>query len=576
MKRPIIVILFLVLFLSAKADKAFRFAVVGDRTGGATGQVFEEILKEVELLDPDFVMSVGDLIEGYQTDTTVMHAQWDTILATIRTLPSKFYFTPGNHELENEVDRRIYEQRTGFKRYYSFNHENSHFIILDNSMTYWAQRQDMEPEQLSWLAKDLEKHRQMDNIFVFYHIPTYIYALREGETDTLMQIFEKYGVDVVFTGHHHHYSHYEQNGIEYINVGSSGGDKSTNDPARGHFFQYLLVTVRGKQRNIAVFKKESVLPRNVVTLKDIQTIERADEEAIAAEDLIVDEDVKNVSQTVIITVNNFGPDSLTQTLMWQVDPVHYAIRPNEMPLAIAPDESKEYSFDVTIADGANPFPIPRFTLAYPFMRDKVCTLYHLLSVKRHKYVEKVASAPEIDGRLDDPLWRSTKPMLHFANFDGSASSPIEKTEVYFAHDADNLYFAARCYESDFSQLHADVFEHDGETYYDDNVWLFFDTNLDAENYYQAIINCNGAIFDRKCTTDGTRDITWNGAWQVEAGRENGAWTLELKIAKAEFAPFSEDKWGFNMRRLQPRLNDAGYWSVPFAHAPQYFGILEFR
>ncbi|UCD20272.1 MAG: metallophosphoesterase [candidate division WOR-3 bacterium] len=576
MKRPILLLFCLVSFLIAKSDKAFRFAVVGDRTGGATGQVFEEILKEVELLDPDFVMSVGDLIEGYQTDTTVMYAQWDTILATIQILSSKFYFTPGNHELQNEIDRRIYEQRTGLKRYYSFNYENSHFIILDNSMTYWAQRQDMEPEQLSWLAKDLEKHRQMDNIFVFYHIPTYIYALREGETDTLTQIFEKYGVDVVFTGHHHQYSHYEQNGIEYINVGSSGGDKSTNDPARGHFFQYLLVTIRGKQRNIAVFKKESALPRNVVTLRDIQTIERADKEAIAADDLIVDQDVQNVSQNVIITVSNFGPDSLTQTLMWQIDPVHYSIRPNEMPLAIAPKESKECSFDVTIVDGSNPFPIPRFTLAYPFMHNKVCTLYHLLSVKRHKYVEKAASAPEIDGRLDDPLWRSIKPMLHFAKFDGSASSPIEKTEVYFAHDADNLYFAARCYESDFSQLHADVFEHDGETYYDDNLWLFFDTNDDQKTYYQAIINCNGAVFDRKCATDGTRDITWNGAWQVEAGREKGAWTLELKIAKAEFTPFSEDKWGFNMRRLQPRLNDAGYWSVPFAHAPQYFGILEFR
>ena len=576
MNKSILVVLCIAFFLSVSTAQVFRFAVVGDRTGGATGQVFEEILKEIELLDPDFVMSVGDLIEGYQTDSTVMHAQWDTILATIRTLPAKFYFTPGNHELENETDRRIYEQRTGFKRYYSFNHENSHFIILDNSMTYWAERQDMEPEQFSWLTKDLEKHRQMDNIFVFYHIPTYIYALENGTTDTLVQLFEKYGVDVVFTGHHHEYSYYEQNGIEYINVGSSGGSKSTNDPARGHFFQYLLVTVRGKRRNIAVFEKESALPRDVVTLEDIQTIERADKEAITADDLMVDEDARNVSQTVIIKVNNFGPDSLTQRLMWQVDPAQYTIRPNEMQLVIAPEEKNEYSFDVTIADGSNPFPIPRFTLAYPFTHDKVCTLYHLLSVKRHKYVEKVASAPEIDGRLDDPLWRDLRPIANFANYDGSASSPVEKTEVYFAHDVDNLYFAARCHESNFSQLRANIFEHDGETYYDDNVWLFFDPNLDGENYYQAIINCNGSVFDRKCATDGTRDISWNGAWQVSAGREQGAWILELKIAKAELAPYSEEKWGFNMRRLQPRLNDAGYWSIPFGHSPQYFGILLFE
>jgi len=576
MKKSILAILCLVLFLSAKTDKAFRFAVVGDRTGSATGQVFEEIIDEIKLLDPDFVMCVGDLIEGYETDSTVMHAQWDSILAAIGALPCKFYFVPGNHELQNETDRRIYEQRTGFKRYYSFNYENSHFIILDNTMTYWAQPQDMGSEQLSWLAKDLEKHKQMDNIYVFYHIPTYIYALRDNSTDTLVQLFEKYGVDVVFTGHHHEYSYLNQNNIEYIDVGSSGGGMSTNDPARGNFFQYLMATVRGKQRNIAVLKKESALPRDVVTLEDIHTIERVDREAITMEDVVVDEDAKKISQAVTLTIENFGPDSLLHTLIWQADPARYTITPSEMPLAVAPEEKKEYKFDVTVADGSNLFPMPRFTLAYPFTYGKVCTLYNLLSVKRHKYVETSSSPPVIDGKLNDPLWRAVTPITHFANGDGSAAASVEKTEIYFAHDNDNLYFAARCFESDFSLLRAETFEHDGATYYDDNVWLFFDTNLDQETYYQAIINCNGAVFDRKCATDGTRDASWNGAWDVSAGREEGAWTLELKIAKAELTPFSEDKWGFNMRRLQPRFNDAGYWSIPFAHAPQYFGILEFK
>ena len=132
---------------------------------------------------------------------------------------------------------------------------------------------------------------------------------------------------------------------------------------------------------------------------------------------------------------------------------------------------------------------------------------------------------------------------------------------------------------DFSGLRAGIFEHDGTTYYDDNVWLFFDTNHDRQTYYQAIINCNGAVFDRKCSLiDGVldRDVSWNAGWEVSAGRDADSWTLEMKIAKRELAPFSEDMWGFNMRRLQPRLNDAGYWSIPFAHAPQYFGVLEFK
>jgi len=579
MKRSVLAILCITLFLSAKSDEAFRFAIVGDRTGSAVDQVFEEIIEEVKLLDPDFVMCVGDLIEGYETDTTVMYAQWDSLLAIIQTLPCKFYFVPGNHELQNETDRAIYTEKTGFKRYYSFNYRNSHFIILDNTMTYWALPQEMDAEQIKWLEKDLEKHKQMDNIFVFYHIPTYIYALREDTTDNLAQIFEKYGVDAVFTGHHHEYSYLNQNNIEYIDVGSSGGGMSTSDPARGHFYHYLMVTVRGNERNIAVLKKESALPRNTVTLQDIQTIERAEQGAIIIEDCVIDEEARGLKQTVALAVSNLGPDSLVHTIEWEVDAERYIIQPDIMPLAIAPEETKEYKIDVTVTNGSDLFPMPSFTLAYPFTYGKVCTLHNILSVKRHKFVDKTTSPPEIDGRLDDLIWRAVLPITHFAYYDGSAVAAIESTEIYFSHDNDNLYFAARCHESDPSQIRAATFEHDGATYSDDNVWLFFDSNLDRETYYQAIINCNGAVFDRICrAVDGTvtRDVSWNAAWEVASGRENGKWTLEMKIAKKELAPFNEDKWGFNMRRLQTRLADAGYWSIPFAHAPQYFGILEFR
>ena len=578
MKRMLLVatVLCVALFMPAHAQRSYRFVVIGDRTAGAVDEVFEETIDEVKLLDPDFVMCVGDIAEVDVGDSAEVEAEFDRLVRVVNSLPCKFYWCAGNNDISQESDRGRYEAKTGYKRYYSFNHENSHFVILDNALLTWPAQQTLDPEQWAWLMKDLEKNKQMDNIFVFYHIPTYIYALQDGVVDSMMLVFEKYGVDMVFTGHHHEYSYIHHGGVDYINVGSSGGAMSTNDPARGHFFQYLMVTVRGRQRTVAVMKKESALPHNIVTLEDIRTINRLDERAVTMTDLMVDEDAKDVSQTVTLTIENFGPDSIMDPLVWQADPSRYAIAPAQMPLAIAPDEKKECAFDVRIASGADLFPIPRFTLAYPFAYGKVCTLYNLLEIKRHKYVETAASPPAIDGKLDDPLWHGLTPIRSFANYDGSGRAVTEKTEIYFAHDKDNLYFAARCFESDFSRLHAQAFEHDGATFSDDNVWLFFDTDLDAQTYWQAITNCNAAVYDRRCATDGTRDAAWNGAWQVASGREDSAWTLELKIAKAELTPYNEDRWGFNMRRLQPRLGDAGYWSVPFGHAPQYFGILEFR
>jgi predicted phosphodiesterase len=414
MKRSILVVFGIAIFLSAKSDDSFRFAVIGDRTGSAVDRIFEETIDEIKLLDPDFVMCVGDLIEGYETDTAIMYAQWDSIIASINTLPCKFYYVAGNHEIQNEIDRAIYEEKTGFKRYYSFNHKNTHFVILDNTMTYWPQPQEIGAEQLNWLEKDLEKHKQMDNIFVFYHIPTYIYARRENTTDTLMSIFEKYGVDVVFTGHHHEYSYLKQKNIEYINVGSSGGGMSSSDPARGHFYHYLMVSVSGQQRNVAVLKKESALSRNVVTLEDLETINQLDERAITIDDLIVDDDAKELAQSVNVTVRNLGPGSLLSPIHWQVDPQLYTVKPEDMPLAVASEKEKEYEFEVTVHSGSNIFPMPSFTLAYPFKSGKVCTLYNLLSIKRHKYVDQAASPPVIDGKLDDLLWHALTPITHFA------------------------------------------------------------------------------------------------------------------------------------------------------------------
>lgn len=578
MKKYFTLIMFFVVFVFAGTGNVFRFAVIGDRTGGHVPGVFDEIIDEVKLLDPDFVMCVGDLIEGYTDDTMVIHAQWDTLINMVEKLSCPFYYVAGNHDIQNEIDRAIYERRTGFKRYYSFNYKNSHFVVLDNGMTYWALPQDMDEKQIEWLKKDLKKNKNKDNIFVFYHIPTYLYALRENTSDTLVEIFEKYDVDIVFTGHHHEYSYINHNNIEYINVGSSGGAIGTNDFVRGHFYQFLMVTSGKEENNIVVIRKGSVLARNVVTADDHLLIDRADEEAVTLSDCIVKEGSKKDSQYFTATIDNFGTDSIVQTLKWNYDPAYYTITPAELPLNIGADEKQEHKFKFTIANGSDIFPMPRFTLAFPFTYGKVCTLINYIPIKRLVTARNVKIAPVIDGTIEDKVWK-TASITNLGRYDGLSPTSIEKTEIYLCHDKANLYIAARCFESDFSQLTDDATEHDGTTYMDDNIWFFFDTNFDQETYYQAIINGKGVVFDRLCSLidgENTKDLEWNGPWEVKSGREDDAWTLEIKIPKQELKPLNENKWGFNFRRLQTRMSDAGYWSLPFGHNPDWFGIIEFE
>src|SRR6516225_6362234 len=44
--------------------QGFRFAIVSDRTGTHRANVFAQAVEKLNLLQPEFVITVGDLIEG--------------------------------------------------------------------------------------------------------------------------------------------------------------------------------------------------------------------------------------------------------------------------------------------------------------------------------------------------------------------------------------------------------------------------------------------------------------------------------------------------------------------------------
>jgi len=56
----------------------FQFAIIGDRTGGANPEgTFALAMDQINLLQPEFVINVGDLIEGYPEDRADLNSMWD-------------------------------------------------------------------------------------------------------------------------------------------------------------------------------------------------------------------------------------------------------------------------------------------------------------------------------------------------------------------------------------------------------------------------------------------------------------------------------------------------------------------
>ncbi len=83
----------------ANEPDAFQFAIVTDRTGGHRPGVFPDAVRKLNLLRPEFIMSVGDLIEGYTEDRDVLKVQWDEFSSFVEQLEMPFFYLPGNHDI---------------------------------------------------------------------------------------------------------------------------------------------------------------------------------------------------------------------------------------------------------------------------------------------------------------------------------------------------------------------------------------------------------------------------------------------------------------------------------------------
>ena len=230
----------------------FHFSILGDRTGGATPEIYGRVWREIDLLHPDFVINVGDTIEcGRDADAPAEWTELRPLWARYRHYPH--YFTPGNHDVWSQVSERIYEQETGRKTYYSFDYQDAHFTVLDNSRT-----SDLSPEQLAFLEKDLEANKARRPKFVFFHKPYWISLLLLGNTDfPLHRLALKYGVEHVISGHGHVFVRIVRDGIAYMEVGSSGGTMRAalergHGFKEGRFYHHVWGRVKGGKVSFTV------------------------------------------------------------------------------------------------------------------------------------------------------------------------------------------------------------------------------------------------------------------------------------------------------------------------------------
>jgi len=566
-----VVLLAVLVFAGAAAAAPVRFAIIGDRTGGHQDSVYEKIVAEVAKAKPEFVITVGDHIEGYeQADTMKLAEEWEEIKAIFAQLTVPFHLAPGNHDITYDNALGTYERNAG-KPYYSFDYKGMHFIVLDVSR--WEATDTLPSEQLDWLVRDLAGTRKARFTFVFFHKPFWTATVAEGKPDTLHSLFKAYGVDGVFNGHNHYYYSATYDGIRYTAVGSAGGE--TEPGPTDILYHWTLVTVDDK-KGITI---EPVLLGGEkrawadVTWDDVQSVDR---NALVGlrfrEPVLVGEDLA-ASGTVTLVVKNQPLETpLEDTLRWDV-PIGWSVSPRTLAVSVAPGAEAEYRF--AVAGAGRPFPAPKLTLKFPYAKGKTCPVSATLDVARTARCSYVKNPPVIDGKVNEKLWQ--KPVMDLFTNDSEAMK-TDSTRFYFAADSANLYLAAVCFDPSPESVQVKATERDKSVHLDDCVGWFLLPDTSKGEIYQVYFNPNAVVLDQKITVSPEgkmdADMAWSADADVKAAKGKNYWSVEAKVPLAQFGATAKpgQAWGLNFRRKQPGRKANADWQ-PISYDPHGLGLM---
>jgi len=262
----------------------FQFVVVADRTGGYRPGVFDRAMDKINLLQPEFVMCVGDLIEGYSADETELNAQWDELDSMVDKLQMPFFYTVGNHDISNNRMRDMWHSRNG-RDYYHFVYKDVLFLSLNtedppiqlSEREYSGQarllkRMAADPEgtqamllqrskprvaggpkpqpsevaisaeQLRYVERVLAENTDVRWTMVFMHKPAW-----ETDNEQFRQIeaaLSKRSYTVI-AGHEHYYLYSQRFGRDYLDLATTGGVWINRGPGNLDHVTWITMTSDG-------------------------------------------------------------------------------------------------------------------------------------------------------------------------------------------------------------------------------------------------------------------------------------------------------------------------------------------
>lgn len=235
----------------------FHFVIMSDRMGGARPGIFETAVDKVNLLQPEFVMSIGDLIEGDEHDAAKVDAEWTEFKGLIGKLEMPFFLVPGNHDMKSDMMVTEWRRRFG-PIYYHFRYRDVLFLCLN---TEDPPASHMSDAQVEYVRKALDDNKDVRWTLVFMHKPLWDYKDTGGweKIEALLQ-GRNY---TVFTGHRHSYMKFTRHAHKYYVFATTGGSSKLRGIPYGEFDEIVWVTMKKDGPRIANLLLDGILDENV-------------------------------------------------------------------------------------------------------------------------------------------------------------------------------------------------------------------------------------------------------------------------------------------------------------------------